>query len=397
MIETTSGEWRQASRRGLRWRLVAIIVLTLTGMAYLMFGSVCLIIAEANVVHNMESGNVQPEPMRGKGQEDFVWPNESKAIIGIHDFELKLAKLWFPPLPPSNPSRMALLENIVAPKSKFNFQRMQFDSRSPIVLPVRVSSLKLPTVEKSYSKIKSVMDDLWECHMSVRGILFLQDPFGKYVGIFRGDQRYMELYIINKNYVLHLAAKVINVLSSDLEGHVFMIFRPARSRAKNFVFRDGSEVKSLEQEILETLQDKLRFRFVQVPTYQLTDAKLGRLYSLVTEPERYPEIDTIEQLACSSLSVVSFNKAGLKLFELGTALEELSGAQLQARQRILEQSIRIITTEEFEMMVTKSHNVAVLLDTSSWITSSREVLFGRIVHILKEHILEKGECLITTK
>ncbi|KAK7874051.1 hypothetical protein R5R35_004601 [Gryllus longicercus] len=123
----------------------------------------------------------------------------------------------------------------------------------------------------------------------------------------------------------------------------------------------------------------------------------GRLYLLVAKPERFPEIDTLEQLADSSVPVVSYGVPGYLKFLIDTKTEGLSPAQLLTRQRIIQQGIRLISLDELMMMVIQHQNVAFLIDSSAWKTSSREVLCGRKVHNLKESFSKEGTCLIITK
>ncbi|GLH09518.1 Ionotropic receptor 881 [Gryllus bimaculatus] len=122
----------------------------------------------------------------------------------------------------------------------------------------------------------------------------------------------------------------------------------------------------------------------------------GRLYSLVAKPERFPEIDTLEQLADSSVPVVSYGVPGYLKFLIDTKTEGLSPAQLLTRRRIIQQGIRLISLDELMMMVIQHQNVAFLLGSSAWKTSSREVLCGRKVHNLKESFSKEGTCLIIT-
>ncbi|GLH09519.1 Protein of unknown function, partial [Gryllus bimaculatus] len=281
---------------------------------------------------------------------------------------------------------------------KGTLRLLRFDSRSPVVLSVL--SLELPEITNDdLSEHVGIMDELWECHMSFRGIFFLQDALGKYVGLFRAHpKRSIAWYIMVDGSVIKKAIEELNLFSRNLDAHILPIFRPSSYNDETFFFSDGRKIKSLQQEIITTLKEKLLFTLRDIPALQKLDAEAGRLYSLVAKPQRFPEIDTLEQLADSSMPVVSYGDMVNYVFvkEAENADNGLSPAKLQTHQRIIQQGIRLVAYDEFRKMVIERENVAFLVDGYMWTTSSSEILFGRKMHNLKDYLSKIGTCLLIT-
>ncbi len=94
------------------------------------------------------------------------------------------------------------------------------------------------------SKYLRVMYELWDCHMSFRGIFFLQDALGTYVGLYKGHPRgSTEWYIILEDRVVREATKEVNLLSSNMDAFDLPVFRPVPYHQEAYFFSDGRKVK----------------------------------------------------------------------------------------------------------------------------------------------------------
>ncbi|GLH16739.1 Protein of unknown function, partial [Gryllus bimaculatus] len=338
----------------------------------------------------------------------------------------------------------------VTPYTNFNYKRMLFDSSSPIVLSVL--SLKLPTIAKNGPSFLdshiTLMDNLWEYHTTFRGIFFLQDSFGKAVGLFKDHRQIDDWLLLEEDYIFELATNEIELYSRTMKGHELQIFRPVY--LNQYIFSNGWKVNYVDQVIMDILEEKLLFRFSESWTFRRWNNELrsnlpesqhdellskllsnyvsygispiaaqfsthddwsldgfqcvqatwvnihllGRLYSLMTNPQRYPEIDSMDQLAASELPVVTFKYTWRCEFQ--ERVRELCARSPTCRRFPL-QDVLLVTIDEFQKMVTEDSDMAFLVRSDFWVTPSDEILFRRKVHVLKEPLSASGKCLGITE
>ncbi|GLH16738.1 Protein of unknown function, partial [Gryllus bimaculatus] len=288
----------------------------------------------------------------------------------------------------------SLAPETVTPYTNFNYKRMLFDSSSPIVLSVL--SLKLPTIAKNGPSFLdshiTLMDNLWEYHTTFRGIFFLQDSFGKAVGLFKDHRQIDDWLLLEEDYIFELATNEIELYSRTMKGHELQIFRPVY--LNQYIFSNGWKVNYVDQVIMDILEEKLLFRFSESWTFRRWNNELGRLYSLMTNPQRYPEIDSMDQLAASELPVVTFKYTWRCEFQ--ERVRELCARSPTCRRFPL-QDVLLVTIDEFQKMVTEDSDMAFLVRSDFWVTPSDEILFRRKVHVLKEPLSASGKCLGITE